>query len=108
MDSIENLREIKQLTKSFRGMKERFKTTSKKDFEIATSLFQKNLFIAYNINDIALNDTVLKSYNEIRSILSWRLNNNNNEHLRDEIEQTLFIFKAIMKEFMLQAAKLYD
>ncbi len=109
MESIESKekREIKQLSKDFRGMKERFKTSNLKEFKNATSLFLAKVYNAYQINDIVLNETVKKSYNEVYKLLIQRLLNNSDK-LREEIFKFLFIIEPVMNKFIMQAGKLYD
>lgn len=109
MKDLENkeIREIKKLEKDFRGMKKRFQTQYQKEFKFASLLFQSNLYQAYTINDINLNELVVKSYHEVVSVLSERLANEN-EKLKPEIFETLFVFRALMNEFWLQAGRNYD
>lgn len=109
MESIESKekREIKQLSKDFRGMKERFKTPNPKDFKNAASLFLSKIYNAYQINDIVLNETVKKSYNEVYELLVQRLSNNSDK-LRENIFEFLFIIEPVMNKFIIQAGKLYD
>ena len=108
MKDIENKekKEIKQLKKDFRGMKERFQTRHLVDFKLASTLFQTNLYRAYKINDFNLNEEVIKSYQEIVVVLSERLANKN-EKLQPEIEEAIFTFSALMNSFWSQAGKQY-
>lgn len=109
MESIENKekREIKQLSKDFRGMRERFKTSNQKDFKFATSLFLSKIYNAYLLNDIALNETVKKSYKAVREVLVQRLTNKS-EKLKEDIYEFLFIIEPVMDKFIIQSGKLYD
>lgn len=109
MESIENKekREIKQLSKDFRGMKERFKTPNQKDFRIATSLFLSKIYSAYLLNDIALNETAKKSYKAVREVLVQRLTNKS-EKLKEDIYEFLFIIEPVMDKFIIQSGRLYD
>ncbi len=109
MESMENKekREIKQLSKDFRGMKERFKTSNQKEFKIVTGLFRSKVYNAYLINDIVLNETVRKSYNEVYKLLVQRLSNKS-DNLREDIFEFLFIIEPVMEKFITQAGKLYE
>lgn len=109
MESLEckERKEIKQLGKDFRGMKERFKTNHQRDFKSATELFISKIYSAYQINDIALNETVRKSYRAVHEILEQRLENNS-ENLKDDILKFLFIVEPIMEKFLIQSGRLYD
>lgn len=109
MESIESKekREIKQLSKDFRGMKERFKTSNQKEFKNVASLFLAKVYNAYQINDIVLNETVKKSYNEVYNLLMQRISNNSDK-LRENIFEFLFIIEPVMDKFIIQAGKLYD
>lgn len=109
MESLESKekREIKQLSKDFRGMKTRFKTSNQKEFKNVISLFQTKVYRAYQINDIALNETVKKSYKEVYNLLVQRLSDNSDK-LRETIFEFLFIIEPVMDKFIIQAGKIYD
>lgn len=104
MESIvdKEKREIRQLSKDFRGMKERFRTDSSKNFKIATSLFFTKIYRAYQLNDASLNEVVRKSYNSVYDILTQRLTNES-EKLNEDINEFLFILKPVMDKFMMQS-----
>lgn len=109
MESLESKekREIKQLGKDFRGMKERFKTNHQRDFKSATELFISKVYAAYQINDIALNETVRKSYHAVHEILEQRIESKS-ESLKEDIFKFLFVIDPVMEKFMIQCGKLYD
>lgn len=109
MESIETKekREIKQLSKDFRGMKERFRTPNQKDFKIATSLFISKIYTAYQLNDIVLNETVKKSYKSVHKVLMQRLTTES-EKLKQDICEFLFIIEPVMDKFIIQSGRLYD
>ena len=104
---IKEKREIKRLSKEFKGMKERFKTSNLKNFKIVTSMFLTNVYRAYQINDINLNEVVRKNYRVIHDLLLQRIYDDS-EKLRDEIFEFLFIVEPVMENFILQAGKLYE
>lgn len=108
MKENNNVKAIKQLTKEFRGMRERFKTQNQKDFASSVLLFEKALYRAYDINDIYLNEVVRKSYNEVYELLINRLVLKPTDSISEDIHRFLFIIKPVMCAFMQQAGRLYD
>ncbi len=104
---IKENKKIKQISKDFRGMKERFKSASLKNLQAAFSLFQTDIFKAYQINDINLNETVRKSYQETELVIKNRLLSKT-EKFENELREMLFVMDALKHKFDFRAARMYD
>lgn len=107
MRENEELKMIKRLSKNFKGMKERFKNQNPTQFKLNAELFISSLCIAYDINDIKLNNLAITAYHEVCEILENRLLNRSDKNITDVWHFTL-ILKSFMEKFCIQAGKLYN
>lgn len=98
---------IRNLSKNFKGMHERFKDTSPLQFELAAKLFISNLCTAYDINDLDLNQAALKAYREVSELLDERLNDKTEKN-REMIHHFRLILVSFMDRFYVQAGRNYD
>lgn len=108
MGDMKNKKSEKMLIKEFRGMKERFSTaTTPSKFKAVAEIFLTDLCLAYDINDIKVNEAAIKAYHEVCIELDQRLSNKH-EGYRQSITHFIYILKPFMDRFYIQAGRIYD
>ena len=70
-------------------------------------IFLTDLCLAYDINDIKVNEAAIKAYHEVCNELDQRLSNKH-EGYRQSITYFIYILKPFMDRFYIQAGRIYD